>query len=79
MENRNSISQGRVSQMRMRNSRTSENVSNPISMQPLPPPKFEPVSKECADAMRSLVMTQINLGNKAEYYSPDAIYDRFRH
>lgn len=79
MENMQSIPQGLASSKNVRNNRLEETANNLIQNNPVVSiPQFEPVSKNYADAVRSIAMTQIKLGNKPGYYSPDIIYDRFR-
>ncbi len=79
MENMQSIPQGLNSPKNVRNNRLEETANNLIkSNSAVSLPQFEPVSKDYANAMRSLAMTQINLGSKPGYYCPEMIYDRFR-
>lgn len=79
MENMHSIPQGLTSPKKVVSNRLEETANNLIEKNPaVSLPQFEPVSKGYANAMRSLAMSQITLGNKPGYYSPDIIYERFR-
>ena len=79
MENMNSIPQGLHSPRSIMGSKPEDMTISPKQNNiAVSEPQFEPVSKEYANAIRSLAISQINLGSKPGYYSPDIIYSRFR-
>lgn len=70
----NAIPQGRIASSVQGSNQTAQTTSNPVANIKPPSHQTSPVSKECADAIRSIALAHINLGNKAEYYSPEMIY-----